>query len=210
MKEPFFNRGGALTCGALGGTASWAEGALRRAGLDSTILAFDSCASMRGLVASGYRQTDTMTVLRATAHRNGGRPAVGVGASNDSKAWTVTYLRSFYGEETMTEVVGPIVSSLMDSRAVTLLEARTGGETAGVLAMFRTPGIIGVYCVGTVPELRGRGVASALLARAGETASAEGRNLILQTLTSDGVLQFYLGRGFEEVYTKRVLTKKLK
>jgi GNAT superfamily N-acetyltransferase len=210
MKEPFFNRAGTLTCRALEGTVPWAERALSSAGLDSTLLVFDSCASMKGLVASGYTQTDSMTVLRSTAARKGGGPGVEVRASTDPDAWTAVYLRSFYGDEALTDVVRPIAAALEDSRAVTLLEAETAGETAGVLAMFRTPGIVGVYCVGTVPELRGRGVATALLAQAGMTASAEGRSLVLQTLTSDGALQFYLGRGFEEVYSKRVLEKKLK
>jgi GNAT superfamily N-acetyltransferase len=210
LREPFFNRAGALTCGALEGTTPWAERELRGAGLDSTLLVFDRCASVKGLVASGYEQTDTMTVLRSNAPRKGGRPGVEVRASTDPDGWTAAYLRSFYGDETLTDVVRPIVAALKDSRAVTLLEAGAAGETAGVLAMFRTPGLVGVYCVGTVPELRGRGVATALLARAWKNAQAEGRILILQTLTSDGALQFYLGRGFEEVYSKRVLKKKLK
>jgi GNAT superfamily N-acetyltransferase len=188
----------------------WAERRFRSAGLDSTILVFDSCNSPKRLAASGYRQTDTMTVLRLTAPLRGGGPQVKVRASTDPRTWTVAYLRSFYGDEALTDQVRPIVTAIKDSKAVTLLEAETAGETAGVLAMFRTPGLLGVYCVGTVPEFGERGVATALLARAGETALAEGRRLILQTLTSDGALQFYLSRGFGEVYSKRVMTKKLK
>ena len=78
------------------------------------------------------------------------------------------------------------------------------------MAMFRTRGIAGAYCVGTVPEFRKKGVATALLARARQIATEEGRSLILQTLNSDGVLQFYLRRGFEVIYSKKVLTRKLK
>ena len=78
------------------------------------------------------------------------------------------------------------------------------------MAMFRTRGIVGAYCVGTVPEFRKKGVATALLARARQIATEEGRSLILQTLNSDGVLQFYLRRGFEVIYSKKVLTRKLK
>ncbi len=171
-------------------------------------MVFESCASARGLLDTGYRQTDTMTVLRSTALPKAGQEPE-VGRSTDPEGWSRAYLLSFYGDEGMTEVVEPIVSSLRRSRSVTLLEAKTRGETAGVLAMCRTPGILGVYCVGTVPEFRGHGTATALLAQAIRTASAEKRSLILQTLTSDGALRFYLRRGFEVMYAKRVLTRKL-
>ncbi|HME19378.1 MAG TPA: GNAT family N-acetyltransferase, partial [Nitrososphaerales archaeon] len=130
-----------------------------------------------------------------------------VTASTEARAWTVAYLRSFYGSEELAGVVGPIVSSLLQSRNVTLLEARVRGDTAGVLALFRTPMIAGAYCVGTVPEHRRRGIATALLAKARQIADSEGRVLVLQTLTSEGGAEFYLGRGFEKIHAKRVLEK---
>lgn len=209
LKEPFFNRAGVLACKALNVTVAWAEPALFSEGVDSTLLIFDSCASAERLLVRGYEQTDTMTVLRAATQPTAGGPEVEVRASTGSDDWTAAYLRSFYGGEELTDVVRPIVSSL-PSKPVTLLEARSHGETAGVLAMFRTKGVAGVYCVGTAPEFRRRGVASSLLARAEQIASTEGRSLILQTLNSDGALRFYLRRGFEVMYSKRVLTRKLK
>jgi GNAT superfamily N-acetyltransferase len=209
LKEPFFNRAGALTCGGVHGTVAWAESALRSTEVDSTLLVFDRCTAAKELLASGYKQTDDMTVLRSSAPPGEGVAELEVKTSTDSNSWTATYLRAFYGDGTLTSIVRPIVSSFQNSRAVTLLEARSRGETVGVSAIFRTPGIAGVYCVGTVPEFRERGVATALLARAGQVASREGRSLILQTLTSDGALRFYLRRGFETMYSKRVLTRKL-
>ena len=210
MKEPFFNRAGALTCGEVRSTAAWAEGTLRATGMASTVLAFDSCTAAKGLFALGYKQTDTMTVLCSTVPPREAEPKLEVRPSIDSDDWTIAYLRSFYGDEALADVVRPIVSPLQKSRAADLLEAKIGGETAGVLAIFRTPGICGVYCVGTVPEYRKRGVATALLARARQVASGEGRSLILQTLRSDGLLQFYLRRGFKAAYSKRVLTREFK
>lgn len=207
LKEPFFNRAGALTCGAVRETATWAERAFRSRGVGAAALVFDSCAVVKDLLASGYRQTDSMVVLRSTAPPEGGTPEPGVVQTTDSESWTSAYLRSFYGDEGLTDVVGPIVSSLQTSRAVTLLESRTDRETAGVLAMFRTPETLGVYCVGTAPDFRKTGVATALLMQAKRVASGEGRDLVLQTLTSDGALGFYLRRGFEAVYSKRLLTR---
>lgn len=172
------------------------------------MLAFDSCAEGERLVSSGYSRVDTMTVLysKGELDRGGAR----VEESSSAERWTRAYLRAFYGGDDLAEVVGPIVASLQGSRAVTLLEARVGLETAGVLAIHRTPGVAGVYCVGTAPEHRREGVATGLLAVAKAAASAEGRAMILQTLDSDGALSFYLKRGFEKMYSKGVLERKLK
>jgi len=174
--------------------------------MSSTFLAFESCKSADSLLAAGYRPVDVMTVLLSKAPiGDDGRQKVT--ASTEARAWTVAYLRSFYGSEELAGVVGPIVSSLLQSRNVTLLEARVRGDTAGVLALFRTPMIAGAYCVGTVPEHRRRGIATALLAKARQIADSEGRVLVLQTLTSEGGAEFYLGRGFEKIHAKRVLEK---
>ena len=173
--------------------------------MNPTIFAFESCEGT--LLAAGYRRVDEMTVLRSTRiiPHLVEEPLVSV--SSDPRAWAIAYLRSFYGDEQLTEVVLPIVASLMGSKAVTLLEARIGKETAGVSALFRTRGIAGLYCVGTVPKFRRMGVATSLLARAREMADSEGRALVLQTLTSDGVLPFYEARGFAKTHAKLVLEK---
>ena len=192
------------------GTVAWAEEIFRSAGADSTLMVFDSCSAVKGLLESGYRKTDTMSVLRSAAPLRVDEQELEVRVSKDPGAWTTAYLRSFYGDEGLKRAVRPIVAALQDSRAVTLLEARAGGETAGVLAMFRTQGLLGVYCVGTVPEYRRMGAATALLARTTQVASAERRTVVLQTLESDGALRFYLRRGFEAMYSKLVLARKLK
>lgn len=175
--------------------------------MDPTVLVFESCGA-DSLLAKGYRKVDEMTVLRST------RTTLDAGAhplilsSSDPRAWTLAYLRSFYGDEKLVDVVLPKVTSLMESKGVTLLEARFGKETAGVSALFRTRGIAGVYCIGTIPKFRMRGVATALLGRAREIADSEGRALVLQTLTSDGAMPFYRARGFAKVHSKLVLEKK--
>lgn len=206
FKESFFNRAGSLGCRSLAGTASWAERGFLRRGLDSTLFAFDSCKVVSALLKSGYKKADVMSVLLSRA------PIVDahqqqVDTSRDPGSWTSAYLRSFYGDVQLTDAVETIVSSLSRSKQVTLLESRVRGGMAGVLALFRTAGLAGVYCVGTVPEHRNRGVATSLLAEARRIADSEGRGLVLQSLRSDGSLGLYLGRGFEKLYTKLVLEK---
>ena len=207
LRERFFNRAGSFTCRGLAPTAAWAERHFSLREMNSTILAFESCGA-DSLLAAGYRKVDEMTVLRsARTIPNAGAHHL-VSSSPNLRVWTRAYLRSFYGDEKLAKVVLPKVASLMKGKGVTLLEARIGNETAGVSALFRTRGIAGVYCVGTVPKFRRRGVATALLARAREIADSEGRALILQTLASDGALEFYQARGFAKVHSKPVLEKK--
>ena len=100
-----------------------------------------------------------------------------------------------------------VARRLVRNRSATLLEARLDGTVAGVLAVFRTRRLAGIYCVGTVPKFRRRGVAGALLDRAAEIAASEGRRLILQTLKSDGVEDFYSKRGFVDLYRKTFLRR---
>ena len=207
LKEPFFNRGGSLTCGGVLAAAGWTGEALSRRGVDSTFLALESCSAVERLLSAGYRQVDAMKVL----YSKGPLPGSGdVETSSSAERWTSAYLRSFYGDEGIADVVGPIVASLLKKKEVTLLESKTGAETTGVQALYRTRGLAGVYCVGTVPEHRNKGAATRLLGRARSIASDEGRTMILQTLESDGVLQFYLERGFEVLYTKLVMARRLK
>jgi len=209
LTEPFFNRAGALACAGVNEVAAWAEQKLAARGSDVTITVFDSChRAASALEASGYKPADTMTVLLSNGPVAAeGTPQAAIVARPSAESWTRAYLGAFYGDQRLASSVTPIVSRLMKVRAATLLEARVGGEAAGVLAIFRTKGLAGVYCVGTVPEHRRRGVAGSLLARAREIAEAEGRELILQSLASDGSERYYLRRGFVALYSKRLLSK---
>lgn len=210
LREPFFNRAGALTCRAVARTAAWAERTLSRRNMNTTILVYEDCVASLGLLDSGYRRVDTMVVLFSAGPVGGPEDGQHVSASTVPNDWTSAYLRSFYGDDRLMDVVTPIVVSLLHSRDVTLLESRMAGEVAGVLAIFRTNGIAGVYCVGTAPEHRREGVATRLLTKAKMIADSEGRALVLQTLKSDGVLGFYHDRGFEQMHAKAVLEKRLK
>lgn len=136
-------------------------------------------------------------------------PEAGVTMSGNPQRWAATYLDAFYGSRDLIAEVSPIASRLISAKGTTLLESRIRGETAGVMALYRTPQVIGVYCLGTSPGHRGRGVATGLLTEARRVAKEEGRNLILQTLRSDGAGRFYRDRGFSELYSKRFLERRL-
>jgi hypothetical protein len=65
----------------------------------------------------------------------------------------------------------------------------------------------GVYCVGTLPDMRGVHVASTMLDFSNKLAVSEARKLILQTVLSDSVEPFYLKLGFRRVYLKELFAR---
>jgi GNAT superfamily N-acetyltransferase len=204
LREPFFNRAGALACKGVERTVAMAEKWFARLGMGSTFMVFDSCAgAAAALEDSGYRPVDTMAVLLSRGPiADESATGISVNSRPSAGSWTRAYLESFYGGQELAPSVAPIVRRLPETRGVTLLEATIDHEAAGVLALFRTEGLAGVYCVGTVPRRRRLGVAATLLARAKEMADAEGRSLVLQSLASDGSERYYLDRGFVNLYTK--------
>jgi GNAT superfamily N-acetyltransferase len=209
FRETFFNRACILNCRGVDATVAWAEGRLMGYDTVSTVTIFDSCTkTARGLQASGYRPVDTMTVLLSSRPA---KPASSVQVTISERpapdSWTRAYLEAFYGDQELAPHVTPIVARLRTLNAVTLLEAMVGDETAGVLAIFRTEDLAGVYCVGTIPEHRRKGVAGSLLSRAKDITGAEGRHLFLQSLASDVTTRYYLQRGFRVLYSKQLLSK---
>ena len=209
FREPFFNRACILNCRGADAVVACAGERLAANRMGPTITIFDSCTRAVGrLQASGYRHVDTMTVMLLRGPREtSGQAPVTINERPASGRWTRAYLEAFYGDQELASFTSPIVTRLLKLKAVTLLEARVGGETAGVLALFRTRGLAGVYCVGTVPGQRRKGVAGALLSKARFIAESEGRDLVLQALASDVSTRFYLERGFKVQYSKQLLTK---
>lgn len=206
--EIFFNRGMLIGCPPAASIGKL-ERRFRDMGLTPALMVQDSCSGVvRRLVHTGYQKIDVMTVMSAggpKTPREG--PEAIIGEARSKGEWAAAYLMAFYGDLEFMPAVSRAVGHLRKGKS-TLLEAAVSGEVAGVLAMHRTPGLAGVYCVGTVPEFRNRGIAAALLARAGRIASAEGRTLFLQTLETDGTDGFYVRQGFTPLYRKLLMQKK--
>ncbi len=162
------------------------------------------------LLHRGYTVADRFLVLRlagAIPNRVSGVACRVIGTER-LEEWCETYLRAFYGELSLLKsVVGSLKKALGEGRTRLIL-ASVRRKPAGTLAIYRRRDLSGVYCVGTVPEFRERGVATAMLRRAKEITDSEGtRKLTLQTFLSDSVERFYSKRGFELVYSKDVLVK---
>jgi GNAT superfamily N-acetyltransferase len=211
FEEYFFNRAGFLDCDRGRDTVAELEGKLEGAGRRPHFSVQERCkALVADLESRGYAAFDEMSVMRLGVRpvfRKAARLKVLSGDEVGAVEWTAAYLRSFYGNSLQKKPVAAIVGRLAMERSVTLFAGDEDGKTVGVLATFRTPNLMGVYCVGTLEEHRGKGVAGTLLLEANRVATDEGRQLILQTLLSDGVEGFYSKGGFRRLYLKHMMRR---
>ena len=206
--EAFFNRATFQTCDATREDVSRAEAGLGRGRYESTLTVFESCSRLRAsLEARGYASVDVMNVMKAGPGPIRGSPGVTVrkAAAADLDSWSETYLRAFYGDLTLGLEVLKVARRLHKLEDVTMLVAESEGKVSGVTALYRTPGLLGLYCLGTLPECRNRGIARSLLKASKEMADAEDRELVLQSLRSEETEPFYRRFGFEKLYEKRLL-----
>jgi GNAT superfamily N-acetyltransferase len=208
--EYFMNRGGFLDCD--GGTRRFGdiETAMLRKGLAPHFFVQESCRKLTtDMLGSGYRRVDAMAVMSPERARFRRLAEVTiVDARGEALVdWSMAYLTSFYGDTRLLPAVLRVARAIGGRGERTFLAGRIGTKTAGVLALHRSPGLLGVYCVGTVPSFRERGVAAAMLEAAQRIGIAEGRQVVLQTILSDGYEDYYTKRGFRRLYLKNLLRK---
>lgn len=208
--EYFLNRGGFLECYAAGQKFRDIESKMTKHGLTPHFFVQDSCGeTIKLMLDSGYRVVDGMAIMSPGRVRlqKSGEVKVEVASGAGLEDWSKAYLRSFYGDFSLMPAVTEVVQSLKAVRRATLLIGRIEGKVAGVLALFRSSGLLGVYCVGTVPEFRRRGVAVTMLESSQSVGISENRQVILQTILSDGYEHYYAKRGFKRLYLKTLLKK---
>src|SRR2546422_2424008 len=214
FREPLFNHAGFLEAKTKPDElVTLAENEFQGEGMDPAFFLqrLPEYAHTRNLLLSrGYTETDRFVVLRlagAIPKRVSGVTCRVIGIEKLDE-WCETYLRAFYGELSLLKRVVASVKKAVGEGRTRLVLAYVRRKPAGTLAVYRRRGLSGVYCVGTVPEFRGRGVATALLRRAKEISDSEGAALALPTFHSDSLEGFYYKRGFELAYSKEVLVKK--
>ncbi|MGB9003506.1 MAG: GNAT family N-acetyltransferase, partial [Nitrosotalea sp.] len=75
------------------------------------------------------------------------------------------------------------------------------------VALYEKNSMLGLYCLGTIPSMRKKGLAVLLIDFA--LSEVKKRNLellMLETYQRDGLLDFYLKLGFKEIYRKNIYT----
>ena len=123
---------------------------------------------------------------------------------NHLNTWIDIFCKSFDSEHIKDEVTNIISKHY---QKLTLLVAHHNLDKvksfAGCCLLYEKKESIGLYCLGTIPHFRRKGVARELIASAVRIAKNNGHNLlIVQTLTKEGYEEFYKKLGFRTIYEK--------
>ncbi len=186
----FFNRADVSGCPDPVTSARQIAKMIWRKGMDCYLYDKDDMLEGKGLA-----QIDTMHVLTAGSDGAAGMTKVIRIDRSLLPAWIDVFCRSFAVPHWKAEVKRIMGTNF--ERLEFLLSYR-GGLPAGCAALYSKNGVTGLYCLGTISHLRGRGLARGIL------KSAMPRGLFLQTLGSERLLPFYEKAGFEVAYTKKI------
>ena len=208
--EYFFNRAGFVDCTGGQGAIPKIEAEFEAFVRPSCFSVQEECGEVAAVLESrGYATFDMMSVMQLD--RPDFKTASGLtvlsGHEVGTAEWAAAYSLSFYGDLGIQGSVSLIADRLRMEPSATLFAAERDGKTLGVLAAFRTPGLFGVYCVGTLGKHRSMGVAGSLIHEASKMAAAEGRLLILQAIASEKVEGFYTRGGFHRLYLKKLMRR---
>ncbi len=208
--EYFFNRAGFVDCAGGQDAIPKIEAEFEALARPSCFSVQEECGEVAAMLKSrGYVTFDRMSVMQLD--RPEFKTAAGLNVSSGEKVltaeWAAAYSLSFYGGPGMQDSVSLIADRLRMEPSVTLFAGERDGKILGVLAVFRTPGLLGVYCVGTLGRHRSTGVASSLIHEASRMAAIEDRLLILQTIASEGAEGFYEKVGFRRLYLKKLMRR---
>ena len=161
----------------------------------------------KALSKKGFRHVDDFNVMKlAKAVTNeGGTAKIKVVDEKNLASWVEAYMKAFgIAAEFRQEVLKRSELSIKDKRCK-LYVALVDEKMVGTGLTVSEDGVTGFYCIGTLPEFRGRGIASQLLQVGIEDSKKRGGHLqCLQNLESDKVRAFYEKRGFETVFVKKV------
>ena len=210
--ESFFNRAGFVDCGSSSQSIPRIEAEFANAKTQVCFAVSEECKELgKELGNRGYIPFDGMAVLRLDGpkFKTSSNLSILTGQDVSIEDWASAYSLSFYDDHRYQEQVSRIAKALQGERSVTLMEGKKDGRTVGILAAFRTPDLLGVYCVGTLVKYRKMGVAGSLINEASRIALEEGRTLFLQTMLSDEIEDFYLNGGFHRLYVKRFMREEV-
>ena len=171
----------------------------------------------RRLIRAGFRWIDTMDVMTLSRepgleNRNKATDASVFKVKQvDIPSWVHTFCESFEMLEMQTEIKQRVERHF--DKLILLISYVCSGlstpQVGGCCALFINHGIIGLYCLGTIPKFRGKGIARKMVASGLQYAfNYDLDYLLLQTFESQDLFSFYSKFGFKRAYKKRVFEKK--
>ena len=150
----------------------------------------------------GFTFYDTQHVLKKLAGNNLENFPIHHIARKDSLLWADIFCKSYDCPDWIDEVNAIVRKSI--SEVEYLVDSE---NNASCVALYEKNSILGLYCLGTVPEKRRKGLAKLLISYALNQVKTKKLDfLILETYQRDALLEFYLKLGFEKVYEKKIYT----
>lgn len=152
------------------------------------------------LLRKGFLYFDTQHVLKkkqkATRKTN-----VKKISPPESKIWATVFCRAY----DCMNWIEPVTTMVKNS--VSFADYCVDTSDSSCMVLYEKNSILGLYCLGTVPNMRKHGLASSLIDYA--LSEVERRNLdflMLETYERDNLLDFYDKLDFERMYKKLVFT----
>lgn len=163
-------------------------------------------------VASDFRVVEQMNILSKTVEKQAvesSYSSITVEETADVPTWNEVFKRSYQIPDTWNEELISRENSLVREHNAMLIISKFEAMPVGcVLLKEEPPRVLGIYCVGTLPEMRSRGIARSMLSYSEALAARNGcKILTLQTITSDNVTSMYLKMGYKQQYRRNVLEK---
>ncbi len=163
-------------------------------------------------IGEGYRITEKMEILSKELGPDNAlttNASVQVTETEEVELWNSVFMTSFAIPVPWKEELLRKEKQIADKSKATLLLGREAGskESQGCLLAFVEPiELMGIYCVGTDPRWRGRGIARAMLSYAENKGRMMGcRFMTLQTITSDGISPMYKKMGYVTEFERDIL-----
>ena len=147
-----------------------------------------------------FRYCDTQYVLRKNSHSSTKNEVEKIQPMK-SMIWATIFCNSYDCMDWL-ETVDSIVKN-----SASQIEYYVDKTHGACMALIEKSSILGLYCLGTLPEKRKQGFASSLIDFAlGRVTQKKLDFLMLETYGKDGLLKFYEKLGFENLYQKTVYT----
>jgi GNAT superfamily N-acetyltransferase len=154
------------------------------------------------LIQKNFKFYDTQYVLKKNTILENETSQAHHISKNDSILWAEIFCKSYDCYEWIDEVNKVVRNSL--TQVEYLVDAE---NNASCVALYEKNSILGLYCLGTLPEKRKKGLAKLLINYASNKVKIKKLDfLMLETYEKDELLGFYSKLGFEKVYEKQIFT----
>jgi len=152
------------------------------------------------LEKKGFAYYDTQYVLKKSTIPTKKSNCIKI-TPGDISIWTRIFCDAYECQE-WVESVHAILENSLSSVDYYMDESHSS-----CMALYEKSSVLGLYCLGTIPNRRRQGSASSLIDFAlYEVNSRNLEFLMLETYEKDNLLKFYYNLGFDMLYAKKIFT----